>query len=95
MKSAIVAASFAITALFSGASFAGASSQEYLDLCAAALDDRGIASLNEYRKKFKSARGGGLKKISVEMLPIVDGKEPIKATCLIRKGEVIDVVIKS
>ena len=91
---------FATSALIAAASvFAtaatAASTSEQLAMCAAELESRGVASSDDYRPEFKGISGGGTKKLTLKMKPISDGKEPVTATCKIKRGQVTDVVVKA
>jgi len=93
MKNALSLTIIAATSLFAGA--ASASTQENVALCASEIDDRGIASISDYRPKFKKSRGGGLKKVTLMMIPTSDGKAPIEVVCSVKRGKIVDVAVKN
>ncbi len=64
-------------------------------LCAAALDDQGIASTDDYRAKFLKSKGGAMKTVTVKLVPVADGADAIEAECQIRSGEVVNVSVKA
>ncbi len=68
---------------------------ENVALCAAALDEQGIASSQTYRPKLQNVRDGSTKRVTVKMTSTADGAEPIIAECKIRRGEVVDVSVKA
>ena len=93
MKNLVIAAAFSSALMIAGG--ASASTQEQVSLCAQELDARGVASLSDYRAKFKGVRGGGTKQVTLKLVPLEKGAEDIMATCKIKRGEVIDVSVKS
>jgi len=84
-----------ITTLSASPAFAASSTQEQLTMCVDALETRGIASRSDYRVNFKGVRGGGTKKLKVLMSPKDKDKAAIKATCIIKRGKLVDIVIEA
>jgi len=93
MKMLISAAIVALPMFAAGAAHA-ASTQDQIAMCADALDERGVAARSEYQPRFKSIKGGGAKKLVLEMQPIAEGGERIVATCKIKRGKVTEVLVK-
>ena len=77
-------AAFAITPAF-------ADWGEKISLCAAAVQEEGLADVENYRVKFA---GGASRKVSIELIPN-DGGETLEAECRIRRGEVSSVELKA
>ena len=77
------------------ASAQATSFDEQVALCAAALDDQGIAAAADYRPKFQKSKGGAVKRVTVKFVPTIDDAETIEAECRIRGGEVVDVSVKA
>ncbi len=93
MNKFLFAAAFAASTAFAGAASAS-SAQDQLNLCVAELDARGVASVGDYRPRFKGVRGGGVKRVTVLMTPLSGEGDEFEATCSIKRGEVVDVDIK-
>lgn len=66
-----------------------------VELCAAALDAKGLASAGDYRAKFLKTKGGAVQTVTVKLLPTADGADSIEAECQIKRGEVIDATVKA
>lgn len=64
---------------------------EKINLCAAAVQDEGLAEIENYRVKFA---GGASRKLTIELIPN-DGGETLEAECRIRRGEVSSVELKA
>ena len=84
--SALVGASLGLSATANATSY-----QDQIDLCAAAINDQGLASVDEYRVKFLSASSS---RLNVKLVPLDDG-ETLVAECKIRRGKVSSVTLKS
>jgi hypothetical protein len=65
-----------------------------VSLCAAALDEQGLAGADEYRAKFLKTKGGATKTVTVRMIAVGNG-DSLTAECQIRRGEVIGAEIKA
>jgi len=76
-------------AVFSAPAYA-ASTSELIAQCATALEERGIASSDEYRVKFVSVSGGAAQKLTLKLLPKSDGEAKV-VTCKVRRGEIVDL----
>ena len=63
-----------------------------VELCAAALDAQELAAADDYNVKFVSTRGGGAKRVTVELSP-KDGGEAMRAECRIKRGAVTDIAL--
>ena len=84
---------FAIAALSSAALFAttgamAASTQENLELCQAAFAAEPVLAGDDVTFKFKSIRGGSLKKLTFEMRT---GDERETVQCAVKRGEIVDI----
>jgi len=96
MKEILVAGAIAALATFVITSPSTAASlSEDVALCASALNDKGIAAADAFRPKFLKFRGAAVRKVTVLMIPTGDGAQSIEAECAIKKGEVVDVTVKS
>ncbi|MEO0398582.1 MAG: hypothetical protein AAF224_04065 [Pseudomonadota bacterium] len=93
MKKAIVIAALASGLVVAGPASAGTSDQ--IAMCLAALDEGGEVNTSDYEPRFKGVRGGGLKRLSLELAPVVDGGDTLEAECKIRRGEVVDIEVKA
>ena len=71
-----------------------ASTQEYLSLCAAAFDASGAAPAADYRAKFVKSKGGGVKTVTIELIPN-GGGETLSGVCRIKRGEVIEAEVEA
>jgi len=84
----MLALSFAVTPA------RAASTDELVDLCAAAMDAQMIAKAEEYRVKLKKIRGGGLKRLTLDVVPLQGDKEGMTVECRVKGGNVVDLIIK-
>lgn len=98
MRSVVVSGAIALAAAATLAvpslAFA-ASADEQVALCAAALDAKGVASVEQYRAKFVKSKGAAVKTVTVKLVPIAEGVEPITAKCQIKRGEVVDASVET
>ncbi len=67
---------------------------EKVDLCAAAVEAEGLATVSDYRVKFVSAGGGATKRLQIKLTPNAGG-DTLIAECKIRRGEVTEVNLKA
>ncbi len=64
---------------------------EKIQLCAAAVQDEGLAEIENYRVKFA---GGASRRVTIELIPNDEG-EKLEAECRLRRGEVSSVELKA
>jgi len=70
------------------------SSNEQVTLCASALVSNGSTQDVEYRAKFKKSRGGSVKTVKIDLVP-VSGGEKLSGICKIKGGEVVEAEVKA
>ncbi|MFQ5562821.1 MAG: hypothetical protein ACE5FO_04550 [Parvularculaceae bacterium] len=95
MMKHLVIALVAAGGLFAVSSAGATNWTENVALCAAALDEQGVADADRYVPRLKKTRDGATKRVTVKMAPLNDDLEAIVAECRIRSGEVVDVSIKA
>lgn len=81
--------------LFAATSAGAANWTETVQMCAAALDEQGIAAADQYQARLEKARDGATRRVTVKMAPLTSEAEAIIAECKIRHGEVVDVSVKA
>ncbi len=67
---------------------------ERVDICAAAIEEQGLADMDNYRVDFVSGSGGSVKRVVVRLIPTADG-ERMTAQCRIKRGKLVDVELKT
>lgn len=95
MNKLVISAAFAAALIAAPGAALATSTADQISLCAAALDEQGLAAAADYRPKFVKSKGGSVKKITVRFIPTTNGAEAIEAECEIRRGEVVDVSVKA
>lgn len=81
-------------AAFASAPALAATLSEQVALCAAAVDDEGLAEIADYRANYVNSRGAASKRLTIELIPY-DAGDVLTAECVIRRGEVTAVALKS
>jgi len=71
------------------------STSELLEMCVVAMDETKLASSQDYRAKLKKSRGGALKKLTIELVPVNGDGESKTVVCQVRRGNVVDVADKN
>ena len=64
---------------------------EKIQQCAAAVQDEGLAEVENYRVKFA---GGASRRVTIELIPL-QGGDTLEAECRMRRGEVSSVELKA
>ena len=93
MKNLLIAAAAATIALSLAPAYA-ASSAEQISLCNSALEEQGIAPLDQFKKKFVTIKGAALKTVTFKLTPLAGG-EPQVAECQVKGRTVVGAAIKS
>ena len=93
MENLVVLGAVSLAAAAFSPAFA-ASSNEQVEMCAAALQSKGTTAAVDYRAKFKKSRGGSTKTVTIELVP-TSGGEKLTGVCKIKSGEVIEAGIKA
>ncbi len=70
-----------------------ASTQELVDLCVAAMVDEGMVEEDGARAKLKKIRGGGLKRLTLEMVS-QDTNDSFIVECKVRGKSVEELTVK-
>jgi hypothetical protein len=89
-----VLAAIATAAIVNAPAYA-ADAGAQVQLCAAALDAKGLAPAGEYRTKFVKIKGGAVQTVTVKLVPTADGAATVEGECEIRRGEVVDATVKA
>ena len=71
-----------------------ASTDQLVDMCIEAMDDQSIAKADENRTKLKKIRGGGLKRLTLNVMPLSGDGASMVVECHVRGGEVVDLKVK-
>lgn len=94
MKTAIAFAALAAASAFAGPAFASSEANAQVNLCAAALDAQGVAAAGDYDARFQKSKGSAVKTVTIKLIPIAGGAS-IVAECQIKRGEVIEAIVKA
>ena len=97
MREVLFAAAFAVVSTLAFVALpatAFASETDDVALCAAALDEKGVADADDYRAKFLKSKGAQVRNVSILLIPH-EGGDSIEAVCQIKKGEVIEASAKA
>ena len=78
-------------AVFAAAPAFAADWSEKISLCAEAVQEQGLAEVENYRVKFAK---GASRKLTIELIPN-DGGETLEAECRIRRGAVSSVELNA
>jgi len=70
-----------------------ASTQELVDLCVEAMVEKGMVEEDGARAKLKKIRGGGLKRLTLEMVPVEAG-DTFTVECKVRGTSVEELTVK-
>jgi len=97
LKTAVFASLLAVSPLAFAATAPAHAAGEVaqVELCAAALDAQGLAAASDYRAKFIKSKGGAIKTVTIELIPMTSGGEVKTAECQIKRGEVTDVAVSA
>ncbi|MEL6112002.1 MAG: hypothetical protein AAFR20_04285 [Pseudomonadota bacterium] len=71
-----------------------ASTDDMVDMCVDEMDARAIAKKDAYRAKLKKIRGGGLKRLTLEVVPLTKEGAKMIVECQVRGGAVVDLIVK-
>lgn len=71
-----------------------ASTDKLVDMCIEAMDDQSIAKADENRTKLKKVRGGGLKRLTLNVMSLSGDGASMVVECHVRGGEVVDLKVK-
>lgn len=88
---ALFAAAAAVT-VASGVAFAATSDD--VEACKVFAGEKGMIEAANYRFKFEGAKGGRVKKISLAVIPTVDGDPAFDGVCEMKSGKVVDLELK-
>lgn len=83
----------ASVSLFSAPALA-ASTDALVDMCIQAMDDQSIAKAEESRTKLKKIRGGGLKRLTLEVMPLSGDGANKTIECHVRSNKVVALIAK-
>lgn len=90
----IVASCLASLAVFAFSSANAKSSKQQVEMCAGALASNGSTAAAEYRAKFKKSRGGSVKTLTIDLVPL-SGGEKLTGICKIKGGKITEAAIKN
>ena len=71
-----------------------ASTSDMVEMCTEALDLQSIASKDKYRTKMTKVRGGALKRLTLDVIPLENGDEKMTVECHVKGGEVVKLSVK-
>ncbi|MEL6361065.1 MAG: hypothetical protein AAFR21_08250 [Pseudomonadota bacterium] len=91
MKKIVVTAIAGIAFGMTGVANATTSSEQ-VALCEIALVDEGLIDEEAYDARFVKTRGGGVKTVTVKLVPFDEGESKM-AKCKIKRGEVTEATL--
>ncbi|MEL6506862.1 MAG: hypothetical protein AAFR29_04450 [Pseudomonadota bacterium] len=71
-----------------------ASTDAMVDMCIEEMDARAIAKKDVYRTKLKKIRGGGLKRLTLQVMPLTKEGTKMVVECKVRGSAVVDLIVK-